>query len=140
MYRKNISAILEAWNTGKLDTLDEFVSREAVRHGPVTTNSSVNSIEELKSLITDFRASFPDLKIVLDEEIYIEGRSVIRWTFSGTNTGPGRFGPTGKTVRISGASIAHYADEQMIEEYVLYDTADFYTQLGLMEMSQAATG
>ena len=140
MYRKNLNALFDAWNTGNLDQLDEYVDRELVRHEPASMKSIVNSIEDLKERITGFRTAFPDLHLVLDEEVYQEGKSIVRWTFSGTNTGDGDFGPTGKSVRISGASIAHYGDDKIKEEYVFFDTADFFTQLGLMDMSRAATG
>ena len=140
MYRRQINALVDAWNTGNLDQLDAHVDPETVRHGPASMNSNANSLADLKKRITDFRTSFPDLRLVLDEELYQDGRSIVRWTFSGTNTGEGEFGPTGKTVRISGISLAHYADDKIKEEYVFFDTADFFTQLGLMDMTQAATG
>ncbi len=140
MYRQNINALLNAWNTGNLDGLDQHVMRDTLRHAPASLNSNAGGLEELKAVITNFRTAFPDLRLSLDEEIYFEGRSAIRWTFSGTNTGPGDFEPTGKTVRISGASITHYEDGKIKEEFVYFDTVDFFTQLGLKDLSHAAAG
>ena len=140
MYRQHLNALIEAWNTGSMDQLDQYIHPEIVRHGPPSMNSSANSVTELKTLISDFRTAFPDLNLALDEEIYLEGRSVVRWTFTGTNTGEGDFGPTGKYVHFSGISLAHYEDELLKEEYLHFDTADFFTQLGLMDAAQAATG
>ncbi|MDH3494585.1 MAG: ester cyclase [Acidobacteriota bacterium] len=140
MYRRHFNALVKAWNTGEFDELEQCVHNEIVRHGPASMKSSANSIADLKNLITGFRTAFPDLHLVLDEEIYQQGRSTIRWTFMGTNTGPGEFGPTGKFVKIQGASIAHFKDDKIMEEYVFYDTADFFAQLGLTDLSIAATG
>ena len=140
MYRRNINAIIDAWNTGNFDELSQFVMIETVRHAPPSLNSHAESLEELKTIITEFRTSFPDLHLELNEELYQEGRSIIRWTFTGTNTGSGKYGPTGKNVRIAGASISHYEDDKLKEEYLFFDTVDFFTQLGLIDATQAAAG
>ena len=140
MYRKNINALVNAWNTGNFEELDQYMTEETLRHAPTSIYPTVTGLEGVKAHISDFRTAYPDLLITVDEELYLDGRSVIRWTFTGTNTGPGEYGPTSKYVHVSGASIAHYEDDKIKEEYVYFDTADFYTQLGLIEMSKAATG
>ncbi|NNE67134.1 MAG: SnoaL-like domain-containing protein [Pyrinomonadaceae bacterium] len=141
MYRQHLNALVEAWNTGSMDQLDQYIHPEIVRHGPPSmNNSSANSLSDLKTIIADFRTAFPDLSLVLEEENYLEGRSVVRWTFTGTNTGQGDFEPTGKRVHVSGISLAHYEDELLKEEYLHFDTADFFSQLGLINLAQAATG
>jgi hypothetical protein len=52
--------------------------------------------------MSGFRTAYPDLKIVLSDEVYSENKAAALWTFTGTNTGPGEMPPTGKSVKIWG--------------------------------------
>ena len=140
MYQAHIRALVDAWNTGNLDDLGKYLSENVRRRSPVSMNMDPNSLEELKELIQGFRTEFPDLRVAIIEEMYNEGRSAIRWTFSGTNTGPGDLGMTGNRVELSGCSIHHYDENLLTEELVFFDTAEFFGQLGLTETARAASG
>ena len=52
------------------------------------------------------------------------------WTFTGTNSGPGAMPPTGKSVKLSGATRVRYQDGKIVEELVFFDVLDWQTQLG----------
>ncbi len=138
MYQNHVRKLIEAWNTGELDLLDSVVASNVVRISPPSTDSDVKNLKELKELITNFRAQFPDLRVTIDHENYEVSRSVLEWTFTGTNTGEGDFGKTGKKVEVSGASIARYENNKMVHEAIYYDTMLFNVQLGLVDGAQAA--
>lgn len=133
MYREHVNALIAGWNTGNLDGLDAFVAPNTVRQAPTALNSDASNLVELKKVITDFRTAFPDTKVTIDEFFAIEGRSCTKWTYTGTNTGPGTHPATGKAVKISGASVARYEGGKLIEELVYFDALEFLSQLGLIE-------
>ena len=137
MFEKNIDALVRAWNEGDLDGLDAYVSPNTRRRAPASLNSDASSLDELKEVIRDFRTAFPDAHVSIDE-IYFQGnRSFGRWTFEGTNTGPGDFPATGKHVKVSGSSFSRYEDDRLTEEIVNFDALDMMTQLGLVDLPTA---
>ena len=140
MYEAHLNALVDAWSTGNLDQLDEYLAEDTVREAPKWMDTTANSLADLKRIITEFRNSFPDAKVTLGEMAYGDNLSFATWTFTGTNTGPGEFKPTGKSVRIEGASVHHYENGKLKHETAYFDAADFFSQLGLMDMSKAATG
>ncbi len=128
-----VDAYVEAWNTGNVDALDAIVDVGVQRHASPTTGSGATSLDELKQVITFTRALFPDFHVSLDEEIYVAGKSAIRWTITGTHTGSTEELPaTGKAVSLSGSTISHYAEGKLTEEWVYSDNQDFMQQLGFM--------
>ena len=134
MYQRNVDALLAAWNEGDLEGLDAFFDAKTIRRAPASANSDADSLTELKQVITNFRTSFPDCKVTIDEIFFQDDRSFALWTFEGTNTGPGDFPTTGKAVKFSGASFARYKDGKGTEELVYFDTMDMMVQLGLLEL------
>ena len=138
MYQNNVDALVAAWNNGDLGGLDAYVADNTVRKGPASINSDANSLSELKGVVIKFRTAFPDCHVTIHEIFFTEDRSFGRWTFTGTNTGPGDFPPTGKSINISGTSLSRYADGKLVEEMVHFDALEFMTQLGLIELPAMA--
>jgi len=116
------------WNNGNLEGLDAIFDPHFVRH--VNLSPDVEGVDGLKKVISGFRTAYPDLKLVLEDEIYSESKSAGRWSFTGTNTGPGEMPPTGKSVKIWGLGTLHYANGKITEEWVGYDRQAFMEQLG----------
>ena len=134
-----MDAYVEVWNTGNVDALDAIVDAGVQRHASPTTTVRATSLDELKQAITNIRVQFPDFHVSLDEEIYVAGKSAIRWTITGTHTGSTEELPaTGKAVSLSGSTISHYAEGKLTEEWVYSDNQDFMQQLGFTLAPPAA--
>ena len=120
---------IEVWNGGSLSLFDEILSSEYVYHG----NEAIDiiGIDAYKENVTSIRTSFPDFKVTLNELIITGDKGVVRWTMTGTNTGPfGELPPTGKKMSVSGVNISHVVDGKISEVWQFYNEALFYTQLG----------
>lgn len=122
-----VDKYVEVWNTGNVDELDAVMDVNFVRHAGAT---SAEGLDNIKKLVTGTRTAFPDIKLVLDNEIYSENRFASRFYFTATNTGPGQFPPTGKPVEVWGVTIAHFENGKLTEEWVGYDNQSFMEQLG----------
>jgi steroid delta-isomerase-like uncharacterized protein len=133
MHQTIVEAWLEAWSGGNLDDLDAIVAPDFVRFAPTSLNMVTHSLTEIKEAITAYRTAFPDARITLGEIVGQDDRAFYRWTQTGTNTGPGDFPPTGKTMDITGVCFARFRDGMMIEEFGYFDVLDFMVQLGLMK-------
>lgn len=139
MYQNHLDALLGAWNHGSLDGLDAFLDTNASRNAPSSLNGNANDLNEFKNVVVEFRTAFPDLNVSITEAYFLDNRSICKWNFTATNTGPGDFPPTGKSVDITGVSIAKYRDGRLVSEDVFFDSLEFLTQLGLIELPQAAS-
>lgn len=126
-----IDKYVEGWNSGKVDELDAIMSKNFIRHAQST---SAEGLDKIKELITGVRTAFPDLHLVLTDEMFTENRYAAHFSFTATNTGPGQFPPTGKSVEVWGVVIVHFESGQLSEEWVGYDNQSFLEQLGFTLM------
>ena len=82
---------------------------------------------EITEVARSFIAAFPDIEVVMDGLVVKDGGVEYRWTFTGTNTGPGG---TGKSVRISGFEEWTMAGDGLIASSLgHYDQAEYDRQL-----------
>jgi predicted ester cyclase len=123
-----IDKYVEVWNTGNVKDLDAILDPHFVRHA--NSGPAIEGVDGLKKVISGFRTAYPDLKIVVNEDIYAENKSVGRWALTGTNTGAGDMPPTGKAVTQWGISILHFANGKITEEYVGFDNLALMQTLG----------
>lgn len=129
-----IDASLAGWNDGDYSGLEELASPGFTRIAPPSFGSDAGSLEELEALITDFRTQFPDVHITVQEVIEAGDRFTVFWTAEGTNTGPGDFPPTGRSFEVHGVSVNRIENGKMAGETAFFDTAQFMSQLGLVEL------
>ena len=121
---------LEVWNTGNLSLFDEILSPDIVLH-EVDISEDFVGIEANKAYVTSARTAYPDFNVTFDEIIITGDYTVIRWTVTGTNTGPiGDSPPTGKKINFSGAMISHVVDGKALETWQYYNNAAIMIQLG----------
>lgn len=128
MYKPIADAEVAAWNTGDVAALDAVIAPNFKRVSAAFPTTE--TLDAFKKAITDLRTGYPDTKLAIDETHSTKDVSVSRWTFTGTNTGPGTAPPTGKAVKLSGLTQVKYEGGKAVEEVVYFDTADWYTQLG----------
>lgn len=128
----------EVWNRGNVDVTSEVFAPDYVRHDLRPSEAPPGPAGQAK-VAADFRAAFPDLRMVVDL-ILAEGDLVAaRWTTEGTNTGPwGRRPPTGKRARFSGVNIFRFRDGKVAELWNQRDDLGLMQQLGAQIYAGAA--
>lgn len=130
-HQATADAILAAWNRGDFSLVQDRLSPDFVRTSPIDEADGLDAFEQL---VTDFRTQFPDAQVTVHEIISEGDRAAVTWTFTGTNTGPGDFPPTGKRVDVSGVSVDRWREGKCVEEVVHFDALSFMNQLGLVDM------
>ena len=122
--------ILQIWNQGNMDLVDEVYTAQVVRYDAGWPHP-IRGLDALKSHFQFYRSAFPDIDMIIQETI-MEGNKVVwHWTLTGTNTGPmGEAPATGKEVRLSGISIGRIADGKVTEVGDFYNQASLLLQLG----------
>jgi steroid delta-isomerase-like uncharacterized protein len=118
----------EIWNRWDLEVVDEIVAPELVFRGSLGT--AVSGRDGLRRYMGQVRAAFPDFHNQIDA-LVAEGELVAaRLTYSGTHAGE-LFGiaPTRRRIEYAGAAFFRLADRQVVEGWVLGDTARLRAQL-----------
>ncbi len=123
-----MDALIAAWNQDNLDGLDAALVADFQRRSPAGLDS--DGLAAFKQVVSDMRAGYPDMQVTLDESHFMADVSFHLWTFTGTNSGAGATPPTGKAVKLSGATLIRYRDGKIAEELVYFDLLEWQTQLG----------
>ncbi len=118
----------EVWNTGNLNELDAIMDSNYVYHA--NKLPAVHGIDEQKKVLSSLRITYPDLKLVVEDEVFSENAVAATYHITGTNTGPGEIPPTGKSVDFWGIAIIHVANGKLKEEWTAYDNQSLMEQLG----------
>ena len=123
-----VEAFLDVWHTGNTDAVDTIVDASFERRAPA--DGALSGPEELKGLVTRFHTAFPDMRVIADQVYYLEDTAILHWTFTGTNTGPGDWEPTGKAVSVSGMTELRLSGGKVVLEDVYFDALGWMEQLG----------
>ena len=124
------SRALEIWSEGNYSLLDELYSPEIIRH-EVNIQEDLVGTQEYKDNVIWVRTAYPDFNATADDLFVKDDLVVLRWTVTGTQTGPrGDLPATGKRVQFSGINIDRIKDGKIVEEWVYFNMADVLKQLG----------
>ena len=120
----------EAQCKGNLAVVDEILADDFIDHTPfpgVPPNR-----EGVKMLFGYLRATFPDLRVTVHEQIADESKVVTRKTFEGTHRGEFMGVPgTGRTINFEVVDILTFNGPRIVEHRVIFD------RLGLQEQITA---
>jgi predicted ester cyclase len=88
----------------------------------------VNSLEYrghegARKSVALYKALFPDLRFVVEDQVTQGDRVASRWTLHGTHRG--------RQVKLSGIVISRFQDGRIIEDHAASDTMELVRQLGL---------
>ena len=121
--------IVEAWNEGKIDALDELYAAGFVRHRPPFPD--IKGLDAHKQRVKVVRSAYPDHQTII-HDIIIDGDTVALWyTWRGTHTGQGMsISPTGKQVSVAGCDVYKIVDGKVVEEWDHEGFLSLFQQLG----------
>ena len=114
-----------AWSSQNPVKLASFYNEK----GSLTVNGGAPSVG--RAAITEtargFMTAFPDMRVTMDHVSQDGNHTLFRWTWTGTNTGPGG---TGKSVRIHGyEEWTLGADGLIAESNGHFDESEYQRQL-----------
>lgn len=132
--RAAVSGYVEIFNTNNPEMIAAVIDSGFVCYHPAYPDNIVG-IEGFGEWLEMNHTAFPDLMLTEDEAIIKGNRAFVRWTFTGTHTGPLRDVPaTGQKFRLSGLSFLRILDGKVVEERIGMDLLGAYRQLGFTLM------
>jgi steroid delta-isomerase-like uncharacterized protein len=127
----------ECWNQGKVDRLDQYVTKDCRYHDPVFPTVGPG-IDSLKQHITMCRKGFPDLRFALDDMIAERDEVVVHWTARGTHEGQFLgMAPTRKSASVTGTSIYRIKNQRIQEQFAEWNLLTLMEHLGVAIPSKA---
>jgi steroid delta-isomerase-like uncharacterized protein len=129
----------EVFAKGKLNVLDEIITKDHVNSGPGTLPELPTGPEGAKQLVTVYRNAFPDLRFTIDEQIAEGDKVVTRWTADGIHKGELLGMPaTGKSSTVSGIVVDRFANGKIAESWSIFDQFGMMQQLGVIPTPETA--
>ena len=128
LLRRAVEEVFSA--QGNVDVADEIFAPDYVGHNP-TDPQDVRGPEGAKELARIYRSAFPDVRLIIEEQVAEGDMVVTRWIAYGTHQGEMMgIAPTGNQVRVEGITISHIQEGKIVQEWELFDTLGLMQQLG----------
>jgi steroid delta-isomerase-like uncharacterized protein len=127
-----VRRLLDVWEQGNIDLIDELLAPDYVNHSPATPEQPTGP-EGLKGVVSMFRSAIPDLKMVVEDMIAEGDKVVLRYALEGTHEGE-LFGipPTGKQLSVKGIAVERVSDGKIREHWRVTDELGMMQQLGVI--------
>jgi steroid delta-isomerase-like uncharacterized protein len=118
----------QVWNKRRVDLIEEFYSEDAVLH--IAGMSSKSGLEGIRDTVNMILRAYPDLHLVIGEEI-AEGAKVFnRWTVMGVPSKEVDGIPAMiKPVNRSGMAILNFSNARVTEFWFLIDNLEWMRPL-----------
>jgi len=120
--------IEEVLNRGQTGLLAELVAADHVGHDPLGDHYGP---EGMRIAVAEYRAAFPDLRVIVEDLVTAGDKVVHRFALRGTHAGPFLGIPaTGRVVTAAGIAIDRLADGKLAESWTSLDALNLLRQLG----------
>ena len=123
----------EVWNEGKMQTVHELLSADAVGIGQTGAEVALHGPQQFVPFVEQIRTAFPDIHVDVEDAFGADDKVVLRWSARMTHQGHTLGIPaTGKRVRLTGISILRVVDGKIVAGW------DNWDQLGRLQHIGAA--
>jgi steroid delta-isomerase-like uncharacterized protein len=119
----------EIFETGDLAAADEIVATDYVNHNAIPGQTP--GLEGYKAVVTALRASLPDIKYTIEDQVAEGDKVVTRYTGRGTHQGE-FFGiaATGKPLTMTGLVLQRVVGGKIQESWLELDMLGLMQQMG----------
>ena len=129
----------EVWNEGRIQTVYELLSPDAVATGQRGGDKELRGPEEFVKFMKEIRGAFADIRVKVEDVFGAGDKVVLRWSAVMTHTGDTLGLPaTGRTVRSRGITIARIVDGKIVEGWDNWDQLGMLEQIGAYKQPLAA--
>ena len=119
--KRDLDAMAACWEPGSLDHLYGM--------------ADLRVPEDLRAWFGNLFAAMPDFSMSVADMVAYGEKAAVRWTATGTFTGPARFeglAPTGASVALEGLDLLTIRDGKVHENFAYTNATEIARQLGAM--------
>ena len=122
--------LLEVWNQGKLEVIDETAAEDLVFHDP---SGDILGVEGYRQYVTMYRTAFPDVQFTIEDQVAEGDKVVTRWSSTATHNGELMgIPPTGLPGPTTGISIGRFVGGKVVETWSSWDALGMWQKLGVI--------
>jgi steroid delta-isomerase-like uncharacterized protein len=122
----------EVWNKGRADAIPELFAADGIAHG--LSDDAANPLRGPAGFLpfhAQFRGAFPDIEVVVEDQIAEGDMVATRCSVRGRHTGDSLgFAATQAPVDFTGVTITRIKDGKIAEAWNNFDFMRMYKQLG----------
>src|SRR5436309_3121248 len=122
----------EVWNKGRAEAIPEMFADEGIAHGLSDDPASpLRGPGGFLPFHTQFREAFPNIEVVVEDQIAEGDRVATRCSVRGKHEGDSLgFAATGSLVEFTGVAITRIQDRKIVEAWNNFDFMKMYRQIG----------
>ena len=122
----------EVWNKGRADAISQMLAEDRIVHGlSDDVNAPLKGPGGFLPFHAQFREAFPNIEVVVEDQIAEGDRVATRCSVRGKHTGDSLgFAATQAPVEFTGVAITRIKDGKIIEAWNNFDFMKMYRQLG----------
>jgi predicted ester cyclase len=125
--------IEEALNKGNMAVIDALIVSDHVDHAAPPDRKP--GLEGAREFARTLRAEWPDIQIMIEDQVAEGDKVVTRWTARATHTQPvltqlGTIAPTHKQANVNGIAIDRIAAGKIVETWSNFDELGLLLQMG----------
>lgn len=129
----------EVWNEGRIETVYELLSPDAVAHGQESAEGELHGPEEFAAFVRKIRGAFSDIQLRVEDVFATGDRGVLRWSGVMTHAGDAMGMPaSGRTIRLRGITLVRFAGGKIVEGWDNWDQLGMLQQIGALSPAIAA--
>jgi predicted ester cyclase len=130
--------LVEAFSKGNYAVIEELVAPDCIAH---QNGAQGTGPEAVLRIATGLRASFPDLRLDIEEVVATDDTVWVRARGYGTDTGGvARRPPSGRSIAVDVIDIARFREGRIVEHWGVADRLGMLQQVGAVPVSpQPAT-
>jgi steroid delta-isomerase-like uncharacterized protein len=122
----------EVWNQGRAGAISELLAEDGIVHG--LSEDAANPLRGPAGFLpfhAQFREAFPDIEVVVEDQIAEGDMVATRCSVQGRHTGDSLgFKATQAPVEFTGVAITRIKDGKIVEAWNNFDFMKMYKQLG----------
>ena len=122
----------EVWNKGRAEAIPEMLAEDGIVHGLSDDPASpLRGPVGFLPFHTQFREAFPNIEVVVEDQLAEGDRVATRCSVRGKHTGDSLgFAATQSPVDFTGITITRIKDGKIVEAWNNFDFMKMYRQLG----------
>jgi len=129
----------EVWNEGRIETVYELFSPEAIAHGQEGAEGEIHGPEEFVRFVQKIRGAFSEMQLTVEDVFATDDRGALRWSSVMTHNGETLGMPaSGRTVRVRGVTLVRFANGKIVEGWDNWDELGMLQQIGALSTPLAA--
>jgi predicted ester cyclase len=129
---ENTAVVLRYWE--RCWNHQDVAALSATHSETFSQNGMPLGIGALSESLQGFFASFPDVRVTIDDVVAVGDKVLMRVTYCGTQSGPYQgHAPTGRAIRVSGLELFLLVRGQVVHHWHEMDHLAILLQLGLAQ-------